>query len=104
MKDAAEYSRSVVLREIGSCTDNPLIFDKDDEIISGGNFHGELLAFAMDMLAIAAAELGSISERRVAVLTTLLREIPTRSLIPNPGLSSGLRDAARDDERARLRE
>ncbi|HPW45956.1 MAG TPA: histidine ammonia-lyase [bacterium] len=91
VKDAAEYSRSVLLREIGSCTDNPLIFDKDDEIISGGNFHGEPLAFAMDMLAIAAAELGSISERRVAVLTTPLEgEIPTRSLISNPGLSSGL--------------
>ncbi|MBT3181819.1 MAG: histidine ammonia-lyase [Deltaproteobacteria bacterium] len=91
VKDAAKYSRDIVLRETGSCTDNPLLFAKDDEILSGGNFHGEPLAFAMDMLAIAAAELGSISERRVAVLTTpIAGEIPTKSLVPNPGLSSGL--------------
>ncbi len=91
VKDAVSYSREVVAREIGSCTDNPLLFAKDDEILSGGNFHGEPLAFAMDMLAIAAAELGSISERRVAVLTTPIEgEIPTKSLVPNPGLSSGL--------------
>lgn len=91
VKDAVAYSRDVILRETGSCTDNPLIFADDDAIISGGNFHGEPLAFAMDMLAIAVAELGSISERRVAVLTTPLEgEIPTRSLVRNPGLSSGL--------------
>jgi len=91
VKDAVAYSRDVVLRETGSCTDNPLLFADDDAIISGGNFHGEPIAFAMDMLAIAVAELGSISERRVAVLTTPLEgEIPTKSLVPRPGLSSGL--------------
>jgi histidine ammonia-lyase len=91
VKDAAAYSRGVVLRETGSCTDNPLVFDEDGDILSGGNFHGEPLALAMDLLAIAAAELGSISERRVAHLTMpLAQEIPTKNLVNDPGLNSGL--------------
>jgi histidine ammonia-lyase len=91
VKDAITWSRDVVLRETGSCTDNPLIFADDDKIISGGNFHGEPLAFAMDMFGIAIAELGSISERRVCVLTTpLAGELPVRSLVQNAGLNSGL--------------
>jgi len=91
VKDFAGYSRDTILTEVASCTDNPLLFEKEDEILSGGNFHGEPLAIAMDLLAICAAELGSISERRVAVLTTpIVGEIPTRNLIENPGLNSGL--------------
>jgi len=79
------------MREIGSCTDNPLIFAEDDSIISGGNFHVEPMAIAMDLISIAAAELGSISERRVAILTApLARELATKFLVPNPGLNSGL--------------
>lgn len=90
VKDMAAFARGVVKIEIGSSTDNPLIFADDDEIISGGNFHGEPLAIAMDALAIAVAELGSISERRVAILTAPLdREIPVRFLVPNPGINSG---------------
>lgn len=94
VKDAYSYVRSVVERELASCTDNPLIFVDDDEIISGGNFHGEPLAFATDMLAIAAAELGSISERRLAILLMpIANEINARSLVKNSGLNSGLMPA-----------
>lgn len=91
VKDAVAYARGVILREIGSCTDNPLIFTDDGEIISGGNFHGEPLAIAMDMISIATAELGSISERRVAILTSPLSgELRTKFLVPQPGINSGL--------------
>lgn len=91
VKDAVGYARQIILREVKSCTDNPLIFEKDDEIISGGNFHGEPLAFALDMVAIAVSELGSISERRVAILTSPLDgELNVKFLVPHPGLNSGL--------------
>lgn len=65
--DAVAYARWALEIEINSATDNPLIFWEDDEPIalSGGNFHGELMAMAMDYLAIALAELGNISERRL---------------------------------------
>lgn len=90
VKDMAAFARRVIEIETGSSTDNPLIFADDDEIISGGNFHGEPLAIAMDALTIAISELGSISERRVAILTAPLdREIPVRFLVPHPGLNSG---------------
>lgn len=90
VKDMTAFARTVIEREIGSSTDNPMIFADDDEIISGGNFHGEPLAIAMDALAIAVSELGSISERRVAILTAPLdAEIPVRFLVPHPGLNSG---------------
>ena len=64
-KDAINYARSVILTEINSVTDNPTIFPEEDLIVSGGNFHGQPLALIFDYLAIALAELGSISERRV---------------------------------------
>lgn len=91
VKDAVAYAREVLLCEVGSCTDNPLIFAKDDVILSGGNFHGEPLALALDFLALAVAELGSISERRVAILTApLAGELATKFLVPHSGLNSGL--------------
>jgi histidine ammonia-lyase len=68
-KDAIEYARKVVEVEINSATDNPLIFADDDEILSGGNFHGQPVAMAMDLLAIALCNIGNICERRVARLT-----------------------------------
>lgn len=90
-KDAVMFVLDTVIRETGSCTDNPLIFADDGDIISGGNFHGEPLAIALDLLAIAVSELGSISERRVAILTSPLSgELKTKFLVPNPGLNSGL--------------
>jgi histidine ammonia-lyase len=91
VKDAFRYAKAVVEKELNSCTDNPIVFHEDDEIISGGNFHGEPLSMAMDVASIALAELGSISERRVAILLSPLEgELPTKYLISNPGLNSGL--------------
>jgi histidine ammonia-lyase len=66
-RDAVRHAQQVVDIEINSVTDNPLVFENGD-VISGGNFHGEPLAFAMDYLAIAAAEIASISERRTYLL------------------------------------
>ncbi len=66
-RDAIDYARRVIEVELNSATDNPLVFENGD-VISGGNFHGEPLALALDMLAIALAELASISERRIYLL------------------------------------
>jgi histidine ammonia-lyase len=87
-KDAFSYVESVFLTEINSVTDNPTVFPDEDEIISGGNFHGQPLALALDFLAIALAELGSISERRTYQLIGGLRGLPP-FLVAKPGLNSG---------------
>ena len=87
-KDAIRYVTSVLLTEINSVTDNPTIFPDDDKIISGGNFHGQPLAISYDFLAIALAELGNISERRVSQLIMGLRGLP-EFLVANPGVNSG---------------
>lgn len=88
-KDALDYVRNVFKTEINSVTDNPNIFIESDQIISGGNFHGQPLALALDFMAIALAELGSISERRTFQLISGLRNLPA-FLVDNPGLNSGL--------------
>jgi histidine ammonia-lyase len=88
-KDAINYVASVLLTEINSVTDNPTIWPDEDLIISGGNFHGQPLALSFDFLAIALAELGNISERRVSQLIYGLRGLP-EFLVANPGLNSGL--------------
>ena len=88
IKDAIRYVSSVLLTEINSVTDNPTIFPDEDCIISGGNFHGEPLALVFDYLAIALAELGNISERRVAQLIMGFRGLP-EFLVAEPGLNSG---------------
>ncbi len=87
-KDAIDYAKKVFKTEINSVTDNPNIFSNEDVIISGGNFHGQPLALALDFLSIALAELGSISERRTYQLIAGLRGLPP-FLIDNPGLNSG---------------
>jgi histidine ammonia-lyase len=87
-KDAVSYAGSVIHTEVNSFTDNPTIFPDDDLIVSGGNFHGQPLALVFDYLAIALAELGSISERRVYRLISGQRELP-EFLVANPGLNSG---------------
>jgi histidine ammonia-lyase len=87
-KDAIKYAKSVILTEINSVTDNPTIFPDEDMIVSGGNFHGQPLALIFDYLAIAMAELGSISERRIYRLISGQRELP-EFLVANPGLNSG---------------
>jgi len=87
--DALDYIDTIVSREINSATDNPLIFSKDGggfEIISGGNFHGQYLAQAMDLLAMAVADLGSICERRINRLID-----PTLSWGLPRNLMSGIR-------------
>lgn len=79
-RDALRWVSEVLEREINSATDNPSVFVDDDgvaEVVSGGNFHGQPVAYALDLAAIALAELGNISERRVEQLV-------------NPALSSGL--------------
>lgn len=87
-KDTIRYVSSVLLTEINSVTDNPTVFPDEDLIYSGGNFHGQPLALVFDFLAIAMAELGNISERRVAQLILGLRGLP-EFLVANPGLNSG---------------
>ena len=87
-KDTLAFVDKTFTTEINSVTDNPNIFAKDDEIISGGNFHGQPLALALDYLKIAMAELGNISERRVFQLVSGLRGLPA-FLVDNPGLNSG---------------
>lgn len=87
-KDAIEYVARVFKTEINSVTDNPNVFHKEDLIVSGGNFHGQPLALALDFLGIALAELGNISERRTYQLISGLRNLPP-FLVNDPGLNSG---------------
>ncbi|QHI35983.1 Histidine ammonia-lyase [Kordia antarctica] len=87
-KDTLAFIRKTFETEINSVTDNPNIFIQEDAIISGGNFHGQPLALALDYLAIAMAELGNISERRTFQLVSGLRGLPD-FLVNNPGLNSG---------------
>ncbi len=87
-KDTIDYVKKVFRTEINSVTDNPNIFVGEDLIISGGNFHGQPLALALDFLGIALSELGSISERRTYQLISGLRGLPA-FLVNDPGLNSG---------------
>lgn len=87
-KDTLDYCQTIVEREINAVTDNPTIFPNEDDVVSAGNFHGQPLALVMDFLAIAMAEMGSISERRVYKLISGTRNLPA-FLVANPGLNSG---------------
>ena len=87
-KDAIDYAAMIVEREVNAVTDNPTIFPDEDDVVSAGNFHGQPLAITMDFLAIALAEMGSISERRVYKLISGTRGLPA-FLVANPGLNSG---------------
>lgn len=87
-KDTFAYVASVIETEINSTTDNPIVLPDEDMIISGGHFHGEPLAMVLDFLAIALAELGSISERRTYQLVDAKRGLPS-FLVAKPGLNSG---------------
>lgn len=86
--DTLQFAKKTFETEINSVTDNPNIFVGEDAIISGGNFHGQPLALALDYLSIALSELGNISERRTFQLVSGLRGLPS-FLISNPGLNSG---------------
>jgi histidine ammonia-lyase len=86
--DALDYVDGALERELGAVTDNPLVFG--DDILSGGNFHGQPLSLPLDHLALAMTELASFAERRVyALLTPSYAELPA-FLTPQPGISSGL--------------
>ena len=87
-KDAIDYVASVFSEEINAVTDNPTIFPDEDLVISAGNFHGQPLAITLDFLAIAMAELGNISERRIYQLIGGKRGLPS-FLVAEPGLNSG---------------
>lgn len=86
-RDLLEYASGVIERELNSVTDNPLVFS-DGDIISGGNFHGQPLALAMDSAAIAIAEIASIAERRIYLLLRGLDGLPT-VLVNDSGINSG---------------
>ena len=89
-RQALAYVRDVLEIEANSATDNPLIFPEDGRVISGGNFHGQPAAQALDLLAIAMADLGSICERRIARLVDpALSGLPA-FLTRDPGVNSGL--------------
>ena len=76
-RDAVRYAYEMVSREINAVTDNPIVFPDEDEVISGGNFHGQPMALTFDFLKIAVSELADVSERRIERLV-------------NPALSEGL--------------
>ena len=86
--DTIHYATSVIMKEVNSVNDNPIIFHKEDRIISGGNFHGQPLAYVLDFLKIAISEIGNISERRTYNLISGQRNLPS-FLVNNPGLNSG---------------
>ena len=87
-KDVVDNITRVVETEINSVTDNPIVFHDEDTIMSGGNFHGQPLALHLDFMAIAMAEIASISERRTYLLISGQRNLPP-FLAPNAGVNSG---------------
>ena len=87
-KDAIAYIKEIFLTEINSVTDNPNVFPDDDLIVSGGNFHGQPLAMALDYFAIAMSEMANISERRTYQLISGQRNLPL-FLVKEAGLNSG---------------
>lgn len=87
-KDAIDHVADVITTEINSATDNPTVFPDLDMVISAGNFHGQPLAINLDYLAIATAEIGSISERRTYQLIGAKRDLPS-FLVAKPGVNSG---------------
>jgi histidine ammonia-lyase len=90
VRDALGYAARVFEIEMNSATDNPLVFASAGEVISGGNFHGQPLALALDFMALALTQLGAIAERRVdRMVNPLTSELPP-FLTRSPGLESGL--------------
>lgn len=87
-KDTIDYVAAILETELNSITDNPTVFPEDDLVLSGGNFHGQPLALALDFLGIAMAEVANISERLLYKLLGGERELPV-FLTKNPGLESG---------------
>lgn len=89
VRDAYDYVKSVFINEMNGVTDNPLVFTKEKDVLSGGNFHGEPIALASDYLGIIISELADISERRIEhMMDGTLSEMPG-FLIEKGGLNSG---------------
>ncbi len=88
--DAIQYSRRVIEIELNSVTDNPIIFPETDDVVSAGNFHGQPIALALDLLCLALAEASVISERRVDKLLSGLNPNLPLFLSNESGLDSGL--------------
>lgn len=89
-RDTIGFASTVFERELGSVVDNPIVFPEDGDVVSGGNFHGQPLAFVLDFLAIAVTEIGSISERRTdRILDPDRSSGLTPFLATTPGLNSG---------------
>ena len=92
VRDALDYCTTIFERELDAVTDNPLVFPEDGEVLSGGNFYGQPLALALDILAIALAQVASFSERRIFNLMGPHDWDEAGAplfLTPNPGLNSG---------------
>ena len=87
--DVIESAAQTLVREAGSVTDNPLVFAADGEVLSGGNFHAEPVALAADQLALAVAEIGSLSERRTAILIDPKMSGLPPFLVKESGVNSG---------------
>jgi len=87
--DQMRYATQVLMREANAVTDNPLVFADDETLLSGGNFHAEPVALACDALAVAIAEIGAITERRIAMLVDTVASRLPAFLTPEPGLNSG---------------
>jgi histidine ammonia-lyase len=87
--DHLDFAAGVLEREANAVSDNPLVFPEENEILSGGNFHAEPVAMAADVIAIALAEIGSLAERRIALLTDPAMSALPAFLVPEPGLNSG---------------
>jgi histidine ammonia-lyase len=88
-REALRFVREILAIEANAATDNPMVFTADDQIVSGGNFHGAPVAIAADLLAIAGAQFATISERRSdRLVNPVLSELPA-FLTPDSGLQSG---------------
>lgn len=88
VRQAVNFGRTVIEKECNGVSDNPLFFPQQDQILFGGNLHGESTALVLDFLAIAVSELASISERRTYQLLSGQRGLPS-FLVARPGLNSG---------------
>jgi histidine ammonia-lyase len=87
--DNLRYAAGVLSTEANGVTDNPLVFPNEREVLSGGNFHAEPVAFAADIVALSICEIGSLSERRQALLIDATLSGLPAFLVENPGLNSG---------------
>ena len=87
--DQMRGAASVLVREANAVSDNPLVFADDDDVLSGGNFHAEPVAMAADGLALAIAEIGALSERRIALLVDPKMSGLPAFLAVEPGVNSG---------------